>query len=279
MSSPTGVAPANAVSDEHSKDILYREVYDPFTATWFRELAASPERKDLLGRVGPGDALTGLNRMNEMFRDLVDASLRELGPRLDGMLGLVATHCDEVTWAGQRVPPPGASPEQLLASLTHKLKRNISLGAVEAVICLESALRYGRDVVGLSGDPLRELLRGSRQLYKALAYVHDDQEKTRFEFLTGTTGFLAYPDATFEHVLLHGRYRIPADKFVLIGAGGERRLRFVPLPPHTEPLATPVKRCPAERLRGIVDEHPTLNAALWDLVIDIYDRSGRFAPA
>jgi hypothetical protein len=156
------------------------------------------------------------------------------------------------------------------------MKRNISLGVIEALICLESAYHFGRDKLGLTGDALAETLRRSRQLYGSLALLHDEQEMARLTFLTGRAGYLMYPEVDFPDVI-GGDIRIPFDKFAETGPVEARRLRFVTPPVHDAVLDSPTKRCPAHRFRSDRQPELTLNDVLWDLLIDIYRRSGRFA--
>lgn len=287
----------------HPKDVLYDQVYDPLTRIWFRELEDSLERKELLAEAPKHDLLENLLRLDEVFRVCVDRSLDSLGAKADDILGTMDTHRivekvgdhrQHVMWANEEVPEEGAGPEQIRASLSHKLKRNISLGALEAVICLESALEYGRDKLGLTGDVLADTLRRSRQLYGSLAYLHDEQEWARLKFLTNKSGYLRYTDGavkvqgqgdghgaapvSYKQVIVDREYQIPFDKFVVIGSPEALRLRFVSAPAQPDPasLDSPIKRCPAQRLRRAEGATEVLNDVLWDLLIDIYRLSHRF---
>jgi hypothetical protein len=182
-----------------------------------------------------------------------------------------------VWWMGYMTPGPEAGPEELRASLGGKLKRNISLGVVEALICLESAYHYCRQApLHLTGEALAATLRRSRQLYASLALLHDEQERERLTFLTGIEGYLTYPTVDYHHVI-GGQVRVPPDKFLVAGTAEEPRVRFVIPPLHSAVLDSPTKRCPAHRLRSAQHPEMALNDVLWDLLIEIYRQSGRFA--
>jgi hypothetical protein len=83
-----------------------------------------------------------------------------------------------------------------------------------------------------------------------------------------------YPNVDY-HDAIAGRVGIPADRFVVTGPQEARRLRFVAAPVHDVALSSPVRRCPAHRFRS-ADPEFTLNDVLWNLLIDIYRRAGRF---
>jgi hypothetical protein len=264
---------------DHPKHVLYARAYDPLTGDWFDLLRRSEEPGQLLADAAHHDLEKNLERFNNLCRSLVDAIL---DPSRDGVaqiVDIVSTHRDSVTWTGGETPPDAvpsaaADADEIRRCLVAKLKRNISLGVVEALLCLESAYRFASDDRGLTGAPLRETLRRSRQLYGSLALLHDLQEQARLEGLAGVQGFLRYPDVNIRHVM-RGELIIPADKFVVGGTAAEPRLKFVTIPVGHIVLDSPTKRCPADRHR--VGTHgPSLNDELWDLLIDIYGASGRF---
>jgi hypothetical protein len=256
-----------------AKSALYAEVYDPLAAAWFSALAAADGTRWLLAEAASHTLLDNLDRANALFHDLVDRSLDELGERRDRILAVVREHSAHVLWEGQQVPAPGAtSLAAYLLPLRHKLKRNISLGAVEAVICLESGLRYCRSEPRLARhDPL-DVLGRSRQLYGSLAYLHDEQEMTRLEHLTGVPGYLRYPEVGFREVIVEGAYAIPPQRFRTVTGGGPPRIRFARLPAHRAPLTGPTLRCPAQRIKPETGGD-VLNDVLWDLLVELYRRS------
>jgi hypothetical protein len=158
--------------------------------------------------------------------------------------------------------------------LLDKLKRNVSLGVIEALICMESARRYGQAGLALTGEELERLLRRSRNLYASLAVLHDDQEQLRLRALVGTGQGVAYPRTDFPDVL-NGAVVVPPDRLVVTGRDDGLRLRFVSA--HLPVIAgSPTKRCPAQRFHT-PDGACLLNDSLWDLLIDVYRRSGRLA--
>lgn len=263
--------------EPHPKDVLYDQVYDLITPAWFSELMGSPQRKHLLDTAGDRDTAATLVALNEVFHDAVDASMASLGEKKTAdIIAVIGRYREYVGWDDQLIPGPGAGQDELRESFIYKIKRNISLGAVVALICLESATRYARTVLGLAGEPLADLLRRSRQLYSSLALLHDDHEHHRMAVLTGITDYPAYPSTDYADVL-DGRYHIAADKFVVVGSGEDARLRFVSTPAYRLPLNGPIKRCPAHRATGDHDDGTVPNDALWDLLIDVYAQSGRFA--
>ncbi|WP_433056217.1 hypothetical protein [Dactylosporangium sp. CS-033363] len=253
--------------------MLYSNVYIPLTEAWFAALAASPAKDELLRRASERDLLESLERLNALCRQLVVETID------DAMVAAAYGQRDAIHWMdGDWAEPPGPDPtlEQIRVALGNKLRRNISLGVLEAVLCLESACRYGRDELELSGEPLRRTLLGSRQLYASLAVLHDQQERERLSFLTGLTGYLEYPANDYPHVIL-GKLAIQSDKFIRTDTPDGPRIRFVTskLSRIDEAVQGPTMRCPAHRPSG-GETGETYNDILWNLLIDIYQRSGRF---
>ncbi len=267
---------------DHPKHRLYDGVYDPLTEAWFAALAVSPDVPRLLREATEHPLLVNLRRLDDLFRRLVDECIGQQHEKvLHDTLTTVARHRDAVTWMGYMVPAPDATLAEIKSSLSHKLKRNISLGAVEALICLESAYAYGRDELHLGGAALADTLRRSSQLYASLAVLHDEQERERLTELTGVEGFLEYPEVDYHDVVPdeagERRVRIAPDKFTTTGSGDELRIKLVITPVRRDTLSSPVKRCPAHRLPSPKTPGHNLNDDLWDLLIRIYERSGRFA--
>jgi hypothetical protein len=258
------------------KAALYAHVYDPVTRAWSDALGRSPEVARLLDGVTADNLLDSLDAFNDLFRRLVDDSLAGL-PARAALIDSVGTYREHVLWADHLAPAADAGAEALGASIAGKLRRNVSLAVVEALICLESAYQFCRDKLGLTGEPIADTLRRSRQLYRSLAVLHDEQEKVRLMFLTEIDGHLRYPDHDYADVL-SGRLRIGADKFVVAGPRDEPRLRFLASRVSDVALDSPVYRCPAHRLpAGGATEAASVNDALWDLLIEVYRRAGRFA--
>ncbi len=256
------------------KTELYREVYDPITRDWFVALGRAQSRlDDILAEAGKDGVLTTLERMNVLFHELVIEVLPDRrDPAQDRILDVVRRLSKSVLWVEHSPPRINAKTDNVLNALRHKIQRNVSLGTVEALICLESARQYGRVKLELRGEALAALLERSRQLYTSLAVLHDEQEKERLHFLAGVQGHLAYPDTDYHHVT-SGLVRIGFDKFVEVDSPAGLRLRWVsePVPPSTPD--SPVLRCPAQRLREGGSGRP-LNDTLWDLLIDVYRRAG-----
>jgi hypothetical protein len=191
------------------------------------------------------------------------------------MLAVVRRYRDNVLWEDQMIPAFDAKDEEVREALSHKIKRNISMGAVEVVICLEAATAFCKDRLGLKGEPLANALKLSGQLAASLALIHDEQEQHRLQALTGEDGYLKYPEVTFADVIEGGRYRIPPEMFVAVDSDAGPRLRFVTLRLKPGPFETPVRRCPAYT-RANRDRLP-LNDDLWRVIVDIYHLSGCLA--
>jgi hypothetical protein len=260
---------------DHPKDLLYERAYDPLTRIWFECLASSEARIALLAEIPDHDLVTNLLRFNSLFHDLVDESMNVVHDRQD-ILSVVSRYRDHVLWEGHMAPGAAADLAGIKVSLSEKMKRNVSLGVIEALICLESALVFARDELGLCGDELVDTLRRSRQLYGSLAVLHDEQEMVRLNFLAGIDGYLTYPGVDYQHIL-DGTIRISADKFIVADPDHEPRLRFVATTVQQVTLSSPTRRCPAHRLRSSQNPDMTLNDVLWDLLIDIYRQAGCFA--
>jgi hypothetical protein len=265
-----------ALVDDHPKSVLYNHAYDPLTEAWFNALNESPQVKALLDEAPRRDLVTTLQLFNGLFHALVNVSLESLYAKADDIVTIVSKRRNEVLWAGHMAPGADADNEQIRDSLRHKMMRNISLGVIEALICLESAYAFGRDELGLGGTALADVLQRSRQLYASLAVLHDEQERVRLTFLTGIDSHLMYPKVDY-HDVIGGSVRIASDKFIVAGPPEARRLRFISPPAHSVQVDSPVKRCPAQRLRSAHHDGLTLNDVLWDLLIAIYRQSGRFA--
>jgi len=260
----------------HPKDVLYNGVYDPLTIAWFAALAESTEPADLLAEAPRHDLVTNLLRFNDLFHRLVDISLNGMHQKeVDDIVAIVKKYRNNVQWMGHNEPGLDTDDDGIRASLSDKLKRNISLGVIEALICLESAYIYCDKELGLTGELLAETLRRSRQLYASLALLHDDQERERLTELTGVSGYLEYPKINY-HNVINGDITIAVDKFLATGSGNWLRLRFVSAPIPAIPLDSPTKRCPAHRFRSSEQPELMLNDVLWDLLIEIYRGSGRF---
>jgi hypothetical protein len=265
--------PAAGSPSGHPKDVLYERVYDPLTREWFAALESSKEVNDLVQAAPVRGLLATMLDLNALFHHLVDDVLAQ--PMVDAkeMIATTKEHQAHVLWVGHAAPTPGANDDLVLDSLSKKMKRNISLGVVEALICLQSAYEYGRQELGLSGQRLEDMLRRSRQLYASLAILHDDQEQVRLRQLAGITGFLKYPDTDYADAL-DGTVAIGPEHFHRAGTRDQPRLRFKSSPVPTPADDSPIKRCPAQRLRG-TDGQP-LNDGLWDLLLDVYRSAGQF---
>ncbi len=263
-----------ATDDARAKVELYAEVYDPITSEWFAAMGRADHLvHDILTRAPVTGLHSTLLDLNRLFHALVDEVLPSSEPpRIARMLDVVRRLRRSVLWVEHSPPRLNANAENLLDALRNKMRRNISLGAVEALICLESAVRYGRQRLGLSGEPLADLLVRSRRLYTSLAVLHDDQEMQRLHFLAGVEGHLSYPDTDYDDVIAH-RVIVGLDKIVEIGGGDTLRLGWLsdPVPPAAPD--SPVMRCPAQRLRDAGSGRP-FNDLLWDLLIEIYRRTG-----
>ncbi|MFC6021831.1 hypothetical protein ACFP2T_37415 [Plantactinospora solaniradicis] len=260
------------LSYRHPKAALYLEVYTPLVEVWFETLRDSFALTELR-RAAPGrDLVDNLQRLDLLFRDLVDGLFARPGTILDHAIAVVAEHRDAVVWEDQMVPAPGADATELAASLRHKFKRNISLAMLEALICLESALAYGRDTVGLSGQALETTLRASTPLLASLSVLHDEQEMVRMRHLTGDPREIQHPRFTVADIA-GGAFRIAPDKFRIVGPEGQRKIRFASVPPSGLVPSTPTMKCPAHQLTN--DNGQRLNDELWDLLVDIYRLSGR----
>jgi hypothetical protein len=179
----------------------------------------------------------------------------------------------DVLWVGGEGPGPDPGDAEVRACLAAKLRRNISLGVLEAVLCVDSAGHCARDRLGLAGDELRGALRRSRGLCAGLAALHDDQECQRLTYLTGRPGPLEYPAVDYPDVLA-GRVRIAAGRFVAVRHPHGPRLRFVSRPAGPlDPAAGPAMRCPAQQRRP-AGSGATVNDALWDLIVELFGRAG-----
>ncbi|MBF9133103.1 hypothetical protein I0C86_29685 [Plantactinospora sp. S1510] len=260
------------LSYRHPKAALYLEVYTPLVEAWFEALRASTALTELRGAAPDRDLVDNLQRLDLLFRDLVDGLFDRPGAVLDHSMAVVAEHRDAVVWEDQMVPSTGAGAAELAASLRHKFKRNISLAMLEALICLESALAYGRDAVGLSGQALETTLRASTPLLASLSVLHDEQEMVRMRHLTGDPREIQHPRFTVADIA-GGAFRIAPDKFRIVGPEDQRKIRFASVPPSRLVPSTPTMKCPAHQLTN--ENGQRLNDELWDLLVDIYRLSGR----
>jgi hypothetical protein len=256
--------------------VLYSEVYAPITVAWFGELGRCNRRHTLLAEAPRYSLVRNLNELDKLIHELVDKSLVTLHGKLDDMLAVVREHRDWVLWEGQMVPASYTDDEQVKNALSHKLKRNISMGAVEIVICLEGAAAYGKERLGLKGEQLVAVLKRSGQLGGSLALLHDEQEQQRLQTLTGEPGYLKYPEVDFADVIVGRRYHIPLDMFVAVGSGAKLKLRFAANRVDQGPFKdeTPIERCPAYH-HSRHDRTEPLSEDLWHLIVDIYHGSGR----
>jgi len=267
------IGPPDGAQNVRPKDVLYARVYDPLTREWFAALDRSAEAADLVRAASDRGVLETMLDLNKVFHGLVDEVLSH--PQVDSatMIATTKEHQEHVLWVGHAAPLPDADQDEVRHSLGAKMKRNISLGVVEALICLQSGYNCGQ-AKGFSGDRLEGLLRRSRQLYASLAILHDDQEQVRLQQLAGITGFLMYPDTDYADAL-DGTVTIGPEHFQLAGTREEPRLRFKTSPVPMPPVDSPIKRCPAQRLKA-ADGRP-LNDGLWDLLIDVYRSAHQFA--
>jgi hypothetical protein len=253
----------------HAKRAIYSTIYHPVTDRLFEQLRSPSMRGPVLAAAAGGvlPALDELNgRCHRQVGELVDDAMVTAAMRLRR----------DVLWVGAEAPAVSASRDDIRASLVAKLRRNASLGFVEATLCLDSAYHAARDRLRLRGPALRETLRRSRTLCRSLAALHDVQERQRLSYLTGREGYLEYPAVDYADVV-EGRFRIPADRFVATN-GEQPRLRFVSR--SAGPVDTrrhgPTMRCPALRM-SVPDAAAPHTDALWDLLIDIYQHAGRFS--
>lgn len=272
---PSLADPVRPPDTSHPKHILYDRAYDPLSQAWFAALADAPEAAALLRDAPAHDLVTNLLRFNALFHALVDAAFDRMPDGGSDVVATASRYRDHILWVNHMAPPDGADATGIRIALGHKLKRNVSLGVIEALICLESAYTFGSAVLGLHGEELARVLQRSRQLYGSLALLHDDQEKVRLTHLTGISGYLMYPDVDFPDVIGR-RVTIAADKFVVAGSADQLKIKFVSVPVRAVVLDSPIKRCPAHRFASPDHDGLTLNDVLWDLLIEIYRRSGRF---
>ena len=150
------------------------------------------------------------------------------------------------------------------------------MGVIEAVLCLEAACRFALEVdPRRRGRELKELLLRSRQLYVSLAVLHDNHEQERYRALTGADDFLKYPDTNYHHVL-DGTIAIASTHLMEVDEHGVLSLKLRTTPRKARLGESPVKKCPAQKLRVAGPASPPLNDRLWDLLIEVYDRCGRF---
>ncbi|MFY1687269.1 hypothetical protein [Plantactinospora sp. WMMB782] len=262
------------LSDLHPKVALYLEAYTPLVEEWFSALRVSGALTELR-RAAPGrDLVDNLQSLDQLFRDLVDAMFAHPTPVLEHALAVVAAHRGAVVWEDQMVPRADAGTAELAASLRHKFKRNISLALLEALICLESALAYGREGLGLTGAALEQTLRGSTSMLASLSVLHDQHEVARMRQLTGDPTEIQHPRFTVADIV-RGAFRIGPEKFRAVGPEGQRKIRFGSVAPQDIELSSPTMKCPAHRLTN--DEGQPLNNELWALLVDVYRLSGRLA--
>lgn len=260
------------LSNRHPKVALYLEVYTPLVEKWFQALRDSSALTELLIAAPKRDLVDNLERLDLFFRDLVDGLFDQPGTIMDQALTVVAEHRDAVVWEDQMVPRAGAGAAELATSLRHKFKRNISLAMLEALICLEGALAYGRTVAGLSGAELESTLRASNALLASLSVLHDEQEMVRMRHLTGDPTEIQHPRFTVADIV-GGAFRIDSDKFRIVGPEGQRKIRFGSVPPSGLVPSSPTMKCPAHRLTNANGQ--PLNDDFWDLLVKIYRLSGR----
>ncbi len=262
------------LSYQHPKVALYLEAYTPLVEQWFHALRACPALTELRATAQTRDVLGNVERLESLFRSIVDDLFDQGGAVLEHALAVVSEHRDAVVWTNQMVPRPGADLVELAASLRHKFKRNISLALMEALICLQSAIAYGRDTLGLAGAALEATLRRSTVLLASLSVLHDEQEVARMRYLTGDPREIQHPTFTVSDIV-GGAFHIPADKFRVVGADGHQRIRFASVPPSGLVPTSPTMKCPAHRLTN--EDGEPLNNELWDLLVDIYRDSGQLA--
>jgi hypothetical protein len=267
-----GTAPA---ASPHPKDVLYENVYDPLTVAWFTALAESPDVERLLSTASDYDLLSNLQRFNTLFQQLVDVTFVEVCEKGPDVLSLAYQYREGVLWVGNEDPGHEPDIDEFRSALGHKAKRNIILGIVEALLCLESAYTYAHEALRLRGEDLAGTLQRSRQLCSSLAMLHDEQEQVRLTFLTGMKDFLKYPEVDYPDVLDHSVH-IPAEKFMVTGPAGSRSLKFVSVPLGRVKMDSPAKRCPAHRFSSGTHVDLKLSDVLWNLLIDLYRASGKF---
>lgn len=166
--------------------------------------------------------------------------------------------------------------DEMRALLLDKFKRNISLGMLVAVICLESATRFGKNELHLEGAELEHMLRSSNRLLGTLALLHDDQEHERTRRLTNSDSYPSFENTSYEGVL-GGAFVIGKEMFSVVESPEGPRLRFVSMPAYIGPLDGPTKRCPAHRIKDPHDAQAVLNDFVWNLLIDAYKVSGRLS--
>jgi hypothetical protein len=256
---------------QHPKELLYAEVYDPLVMVWFDQLRSAMAVELLLCEAPTRDVVDNLERLDALFHELVDSDAVRAAATSERISQTVTTHRDHMLWEDQMAPGPDAGPAEVMASFRHKLKRNISLAALEAVICLHSALRYARQELHLGGDELEATLRRSTVLAASLAALHDEREKVRMQYLTGSTEEIMYPAVGFADVVA-GRFAIGADMFTTVGLKGQLKIRFRRSPQDKLTLPSPTMMCPAQRLDDARGE--PLNNYFWGLLVDVYKFSG-----
>jgi hypothetical protein len=253
-----------------AKLALYADVYDPFTVNGFIALGRSNDKADILAKAHDRGLDATIQSFNDLFRRVATDSLAEVGPAL--MVARVQELHQYVFWSGDEDPGDAPNPVAVHGSLVAKLQRNISLGLLETILCLESGYHFAHDVLGLTGADLAATLKRSRQLYGSLAVLHDNDERERVAWLTGRSEPIEYPEVGFSDVI-SGEVRIPFDKFLTGGTPGPPQLRFVRAPFKTIKQSSPTMRCPAHR-NGPGDR--TWTDSMWHTLIEIYDRVGRF---
>jgi hypothetical protein len=253
-----------------AKQILYTEVYSPFTRSWFAALHRSKEKQALILDAHDRGLTATVERFNELFHELADVALHEAGTAT--LLEVVKRHKEHVLWVGDEDPGDSPGDRAIHDSMVAKLYRNISLGVLEALLCLESAYVFLSEVRGMRGQELSAALRRSKALYGSLAVLHDADERERVMWLTGRNEAVEFPQVSFDDIFT-GRVRISADKFMISDSANPPRLRFVKVATGEITHSTPTMRCPAHRA---APDGGTYNDSMWHLLIDIYQHAGRF---
>ena len=110
------------LSYQHPKVALYLEAYTPLVEQWFHALRACPALTELRATAQTRDVLGNVERLESLFRSIVDDLFDQGGAVLEHALAVVSEHRDAVVWTNQMCHGPEPTLVELAASLRHKFK-------------------------------------------------------------------------------------------------------------------------------------------------------------